>query len=102
METFKSDDLKSKAYRSVFIQKGGSVGYINNMQGEGLGNYFGNTIKQTIPLTANTIKGVKPKTQPFVVTSGAKRKTGVSKRFNKNQVIVHRPHKKAKRKWRNL
>ncbi len=44
METFKPNELKHKAYRSVIVQKGGSVrmyNFINNMKGEGLANYFG-------------------------------------------------------------
>ena len=44
METFNSDDLRRSAYRSVFVQKGGSLEmdrYIYGMQGEGLGNFFG-------------------------------------------------------------
>ena len=107
METFKTSDLKHKAYRSVIVQKGGNNQmnhFINNMRGEGLGNYFGTTMRQTIPLTVDTIKGGKQRKNRIVVTTTSKRKAATSNRSKNNQVIVHTPHKKVKRskKWRNL
>ena len=116
MEIFKSDDLKRKAYRSVFVQKGGNLEmdrYIYGMQGEGLGNFFGTLMKQAIPLISGTIKGIAKTAKPIavaagkeIITTGVKRgaETLTKRLGNKNQKIVHRPHKKVKRrgKWRNL
>jgi|OM-RGC.v1.029717663 hypothetical protein len=99
MESFKSDDLKQKAYRDVFLQEGGNVGIeylLNSMSGEGLANYFGTSIKTSVPVTANTIKGAKSNTKTISLASGIKRKPPTSKQ----QVIVHRQHKKGR--WPNL
>ena len=95
MEYFKSDDLK--AYRAMFLQQGGNAGVeylLSNMSGEGLGNFFGTSIKKSVPLASHTIKGTKSNTKPISVTSGTKRKP------SKPQIIVHTTHKKGK--WPNL
>ena len=116
METFNSDDLRRSAYRSVFVQKGGSLEmdrYIYGMQGEGLGNFFGTLMRQAIPLISGTIKGIAKTAKPIavaagkeIITTGVKRgaETLTKRLGNQKQKIVHRPHKKAKRrtKWRNL
>ncbi len=108
METFNSDRLKSGAYRSVIVQKGGSVEmdrYIYNLEGEGLGGWFGSLLKTAIPLIGSTIKGAAKIAKPYakaagkeIITAGAKRGAQqVTKR------IVHRPHKKRKRKtWQSI
>jgi hypothetical protein len=101
METFRSDELKHKAYRSLFLQKGGNVGieHFLNMKGEGLGNYFGTSIRKSVPLT-NTIKGINSRTKLMTVANGTKRKRHTNKKSK--QIIVHTPHKKARGKWPNL
>lgn len=114
METFKADDLKRKAYRSVIVQKGGSYEmdrYIYGMQGEGLGNFFGNLMKQAIPLIGSAIKGTVKASKPIAVAAGkellatrVKRGIETLTKRGKTQKVVHKPHKKLKRlrKWRNL
>lgn len=103
METFEPNELRHKAYRTIFLQKGGSVGinrFMNTMNGEGLGNYFGTSMRKTIPLTTNSIKGVKPKKKSNTVKSGTKRKAHIGKKSK--AIVVHTPHKKVKSQWRNL
>ena len=114
METFTSNDLKRKDYRSVIVQKGGSHEmdrYIYGMQGEGLGNFFGTLMKQAIPLIGSAIKGTAKASKPLLaaagkelVTAGTKRGVEALTKKIKSQKIVHRPHKKlrTRRKWRNL
>ena len=111
MELFKSEHLKSKAFRNAIIQKGGSIEidrYIYGMQGEGLGNLLGPLVKQAIPLNGATIKAAvsKPKvtsasTQKKVIISGSKRAAG---KLEIPQSQIHRPHKKKRRagKWQGL
>lgn len=94
MELFDAAMLKNKAYRDIFIQKGGGNTmnhFMNSMNGEGLANYFGTVIKKTIPLNSSSIKG-----------STSKKNSSVSSKANarKRSVVVHTPHKKAK--WQNL
>ena len=108
METFNSDRLKSGAYRSVIVQKGGSVDmdrYIYSMDGEGLGSWFGTLMKTAIPIIGSAIKGAAKVAKPYakaagkqIITAGAKRGAQeVTKR------IVHKPHNKRRRtKWQSL
>lgn len=114
MELFKPEHLKSKAFRTAIIQKGGSIEidrYIYGMQGEGLGNLLGPLVKQAIPLNGATIKAAvsKPKvtgasTQKKVIISGSKRGAGKLEKSQKKESVVHRPHKKKRRagKWQGL
>jgi hypothetical protein len=121
MEIFKPETLKSGAYRSVFVQKGGAVEmdrYIYGMQGEGLGNWFGALMKQALPLISSGIKGIAKASKPIaiaagkeLITAGAKRGakelTELSNRINPTEIkntVVHRPHKKRRKskKWQSL
>ena len=95
MEIFDTSELKDKAYREIFMQKGGSSEinhFMNTMNGEGLGNYFGTAAKKSIPLSSNSIKGGTSKKKSSVSPNHK-----VNKR--KRTVVVHAPHK---RKWPNL
>ena len=91
METFKSSELKNKAYRTFFLQRGAGH-HTETVHGEGLGNYYGLAMRKTVPLAANTIKGTKSDGKAITIARGTKRNA------NKDTVIVHSPHKK----WRNL
>ena len=121
MEIFDPSDLRSKAYRSAIVQKGGALEmdrYIYGMQGEGLGNWFGSIMKQAIPLIGSAIKGASNVVKPIaiaagkeILTTGAKRgaeeltkRITTTPKNTKNKVVVHRPHKKRKRtnKWHGL
>ena len=93
METFKPSVLKDKAYRNFFLQRGAGH-HMNTMNGEGLGNYFGLTMRKTVPLAVDTIKGSKSNSKAITISTGVKRK----RNQNKDTVIVHSPHKK----WQNL
>ena len=96
MEIFDTSELKGKAYQEIFIQKGGASEinhFMNTMNGEGLGNYFGTVAKTSIPLSSNSIKG-----------SASKKKSSFSPNHKANTrkrtVVVNSPTKKAK--WQNL
>ena len=118
MEIFNPSDLKSKAYRSAIVQKGGAIEmdrYIYGMQGEGLGNWFGSLMKQAIPLIGSAIKGATKVAKPIAVAAGKEILTAGAKRgaeeltkritpSSRNKTVVHRPHKKRRRtkKWQSL
>ena len=53
MENFNSSYLKSRPYRAVFVQQGGSIDmdrYIYGMQGEGIASFLGSLMKRALPL----------------------------------------------------
>ena len=108
METFNPAQLRSAAYRSVIVQKGGSVEmdrYIYNMQGEGLGSWFGTLMKTAIPLFGNAIKGAAKVAKPYAKAAGKQIITAAAKRGAQEVTkhIVHKPHKKRRRgKWQSL
>ena len=117
MEDFSSKDLNSKIYRSVIVQKGGSIEmdrYIYDMEGEGLGNLLGSLFRKAVPLVSTAIKGATKAAKPIaiaagkeILSAGAKRgRKELKKHINtpKSSVIVHRPHKKRRKtkKWQSL
>ena len=96
MEIFDTSELKDKAYHEIFMQKDGASEinhFMNTLNGEGLGNYFGAAAKNSIPVKSNSIKG-----------STSKKKSSVSPNHKANTrkrtVVGYTPHKKAK--WQNL
>ena len=117
MEDFKSTDMNSKLYRSVLVQRGGSIEmdrYIYGMEGEGLGNLLGSLMRKTIPLIGSAIKGVAKAAKPIAKAAGREILTAGIKRGSeeltkhikspKKSVVVHRPHKKRRRTktWQSL
>ena len=117
MEVFKPANLKSKAYRSAIVQKGGiEIGrYIYGMQSERIANSRGTFTKRAIPLSGGCIKGTQKATKPIAIVAGEtnlakgvkRRAEELTKRTthtSKNKTVAHRPHKKIKhtKKWRGL
>ena len=95
METFDVKEFKDNAYRLMFMQRGSGDHFMSAMSGEGLGNYFGTSVRKTIPLHTRPIKGNQTKKKSVVTTTG-KRKAN----SGKSTVLVHKHHKRVK--WPNL
>ena len=117
MEIFNPSNLKSKAYRSAIVQKGGAIEmdrYIYGMQSEGLGNLLGSLMKRMIPLNGTTIKAASKTSKPITTSAQKKKPAGAKRRAGKiakasihspkNDTIVHIPHKKRRgaNKWQSL
>ena len=90
METFKSSELKKKAYRTFFLQRGAGH-YTETVNSEGLGNYFGLTKRKTVPLAVDAIKGAQSGGKAITIAGGTKRNAS-------KDIVVHTPHNK----WRNF
>ena len=107
METFNPDRLKSLAQYSV-LQSGKGVDidrYVYSMQGEGLGSFFGNLLKSSIPFLGKTIKGAAKIAKPHLIAAGKDLVATGTKRGVKeiNNKLIHKKHKKRKRtKWQSL
>jgi len=111
MEDFNSSYLRSRPYRAVFVQQGGSSGmdrYIYGMEGEGLGSFLGSLLKKALPLAGQAIKAVAKSAKPIAIAAGKELLTAGAKQGAKklkrlaNTQVTHKHHSKRKRKWRNL
>ena len=111
MEDFNSTYLKSRPYRAVIVQQGGSIQmdrYIYGMQGEGLGSFLGSLMKKALPIASQAIKATAKAAKPIAVAAGKELLAAGTERAVKrlkrsaNTQVVHKNHSKRKRRWRNL
>ena len=107
MEIFNPDRLKSVAQYSILQSgKGDDIDrYVyKNQQGEGLGSFFGNLLKNTVPFFGKAIKGAARIAKPHLIAAGKDIVTKGTKRGVEeiNKKIVHKPHKKRRSKWQSL
>lgn len=111
MEDYNPSTLKDVAYSTIVQNGSGSEmdRYIYNQNGEGLGSFFGNIMKNAIPFLGKAIKGGWDVAKPHLAAAGkelvvAGAKKGLEtfssprKRRTKN---VHKSHKK-RAKWQSL
>jgi len=107
METFNPDRLQSLAQNSV-LQSGKGVDidrYVYSMQGEGLGSFFGNLLKSTVPFLGKAIKGVAKIAKPHLIAAGKDIVTVGTKRGVEalDKKLIHKSHnRKKRRKWQSL
>lgn len=90
-------------YRDAIVQTGRGHHaidrYVYNMEGEGLGNFFGSLLKQAVPLLTSAIKGAAAIAKPIAVSAGKELIATGAKRGAEEltKQFVHRPHKKRRR-----
>ncbi len=97
MEIFNPNKLDALAFEAIH-QRGGDIDRYIYQEGEGLGSFFGNLFKKSIPLLGKAIKGAARIVKPHAKAAASElANTAIKKTSKELEKAFHSPHKRVKR-----
>ena len=98
MEVFNSSKLYGLAYHSINQSgRGHEIDRYIYQDGEGLGSFFGNLFRKSLPFLGKAIKGAAQILKPHAETAATEL---INKAANQSvkeiQKAIHRPHKRKR------
>ena len=98
MEVFNVNKLDSLAYEAINQKGYGDIDRYIYQEGEGLGSFFGNLLKKSVPVLGKTIKGVAQIVKPHAKAAARELANNAIKQTSKQiEKAIHRPHKRRRR-----
>ena len=98
MEVFNPSKLDSLAFEALNQRGYGDIDRYIYQEGEGLGSFFGNLFKKSIPLLGKAIKGAAQIAKPHAKAAASElANTAIKKTSKELEKAFHSPHKRTKR-----